>query len=326
MMSAVGPDLGRDRRGNRLPVHPQVKMLLDGLAQAGGPPLNELTPVEARAVFKNLAALDQPEAVTRVDDRVVPGADNDIPVRVYTPEDAVGGDAPLLIWLHGGGWVIGDLDTADATARALANRSGAVVVSVDYRLAPEHPAPAALDDALAALTWSVENAELLGVNASRVAVGGDSAGGNLAAALCQRVRDEFGPDIDFQLLVYPVVDCTLGHPSIEENAEGYFLTKDTMAWFVAHYLGDRDPKDPSVSPLHADTLAGLPPALVITAELDPLRDEGEAYAAALRDAGVQVNAVRYDGQIHGFFGLAAVLDDGKHAVDLAGAALRTALS
>jgi acetyl esterase len=232
----------------------------------------------------------------------------------------------LLLWIHGGGWVIGDLDTADASARALANRSGAVTVSVDYRLAPEHTAPAALEDCVAALTWCVENAELLGVDANKVAVGGDSAGGNLAACLCQRMRDEFGPEIDFQLLVYPVVDCTLSSPSIDENAEGYFLTKDAMVWFVGHYLGDLDPKHPSVSPLHADSLAGLPPALVITAELDPLRDEGEAYAAALRDAGVEVDAVRYAGQIHGFFGLSALLDDGKHAVDRAGAALRAALS
>jgi acetyl esterase len=301
-------------------------MLLDGLAEAGGPALSEMSPTEARAMFKTLSALDQPEEVARVDDRVVPGADNDIPVRVYTPEEAIGGAAPLLLWLHGGGWVIGDLDTADATARALANRSGAVVVSVDYRLAPEHTAPAALDDALAALTWAVENGELLGVDATHVAVGGDSAGGNLAAVLCQRVRDEFGPDIDFQLLVYPVVDCTLSHPSIEENAEGYFLTKDAMEWFCGHYLGDVDAKDPSVSPLHADSLAGLPPALVITAELDPLRDEGEAYAAALRDAGVAVEAIRYEGQIHGFLGMAAMLDDGKDALDRAGSALRAALS
>ena len=167
-------------------------------------------------------------------------------------------DAPLLVWLHGGGWVIGDLDTADATARALANRSGAVVVSVDYRLAPEHAAPGRARRRAGGLTWAVENAELLGVDASRVAVGGDSAGGNLAAALCLRVRDEFGPDIDFQLLVYPVTDCTLSHPSIEENAEGYFLTKDTMVWFVGHYLGDADPKDPSVSPLHADVARRSP--------------------------------------------------------------------
>lgn len=309
-----------------MPVHPQVKLLLDGMAQMEGPALNEMSPVEAREMFKALTALDQPEEVARVDDRLVEGAGNDVPVRVYTPHDAIGGDAGLLLWLHGGGWVIGDLDTTDATCRALANRSGAVVVSVDYRLAPEHRAPAALEDALAALTWSVENAEVLGVNASRVAVGGDSAGGNLAAALCQRVRDEFGPDIDFQLLVYPAVDCTMSHPSIEENGEGYFLTKEAMEWFTAHYLGDLDPKHPSVSPLHADTLAGLPPALVITAEYDPLRDEGEAYAARLREAGVPAEAIRYDGQIHGFVGMASLLDDGKVALDRAGTAVRDALA
>jgi len=301
-------------------------VLLEGLAQTGAPALAEMSPEDARVMYKNMAVFDEPEEVTRVDDRLVPGLGGDIPVRVYTPHDAIGGDAPLLLWLHGGGWVIGDLDTADATARALANRSGAVVVSVDYRLAPEHRAPAALDDALTVLAWSVENGELLGIDAGRVAVGGDSAGGNLAASLCLRVRDEFGPDIDFQLLVYPVVDCTLSQPSMEENAEGYFLTKDAMAWFVDHYLGDVDPKDPSVSPLLAESLADLPPALVITAEYDPLRDEGEAYADALRDAGVAVEAVRYDGQIHGFVGLAALLDDGRHALDRAGAALRTALA
>ena len=307
-----------------MPLHPQVKTLLEGLAQAGGPAMADVSPDEARTMFKALAAFDQPEEVARVDDRVVPGP-VDVPVRVYTPQEAIGGDAPLLVWLHGGGWVIGDLDTADATARALANRAGAVVVSADYRLAPEHAAPAALDDALLVLTWAVENSELLGVDAGRVAVGGDSAGGNLAAALCLRVRDEFGPDIDFQLLVYPVTDCTLSHPSMEENAEGYFLTKDTMVWFVGHYLAGADPKDPSVSPLHAESLADLPPALVITAEFDPLRDEGEAYAAALREAGTQVESVRYDGQIHGFFQMAALLDDGKVALDQAGAALRAAL-
>ena len=307
-------------------MHPQVQLLLDGMAQAGAAPLHEVSPAQAREMHRNLIALDQPEEVTRVDDRLIPGDGHDVPVRVYTPADAVGGNAPLLLWIHGGGWVIGDLDTADATARALANRSGAVTVSVDYRLAPEHTAPAALEDCLAALTWCVENGELLGVDASRVAVGGDSAGGNLTACLCQRVRDDFGPEIDFQLLVYPVTDCTLSSPSMDENAEGYLLTKKGMEWFVAHYLGEADPKHPSVSPLHADTLAGLPPALVITAEFDPLRDEGEAYASKLRDAGVPVELVRYDGQIHGFFGLAGVLEDGRDAVDRAGAALRAALT
>lgn len=312
-----------------MPINPQAKVLLDGMAQAGGPPLSDLSPEEARSMFGALAALDQPEEVKRVDDRLVPSPDGDVPVRVYTPTaavaDEVGSEAPLFLWFHGGGWVIGDLDTADATCRALANRSGAVVVSVDYRLAPEHPAPAAVDDAWAALTWAVENSELLGVGTSSLGVGGDSAGGNVAAVLCQRVRDEFGPEIDFQLLVYPVTDCTLSHPSVEENGEGYFLTKDALVWFTGHYLAGQDPKHPSVSPLHADSLAGLPPAMIITAELDPLRDEGEAYAVALADAGVPVEAIRYEGQIHGFFGMASMLDDGKAAVDRAGAALRAAL-
>jgi acetyl esterase len=277
-------------------------------------------------MYKALSALEQPEEVTRVDDRLIPGTDGDIPARVYTAHAAVGEAHGVLVWLHGGGWVIGDLDTADSTCRALANRAGCVVVSVDYRLAPEHPAPAALDDCLTALTWTVENFELLGIDASKVAVGGDSAGGNLAALLCQRVRAEFGPDIDFQLLVYPVTDLTLSHPSVDENAEGYFLTKATMEWFVGHYLGDADPKSASVSPLHADDLTGLPPALVITAELDPLRDEGQAYAARLEEAGVPTRLLHYDGEIHGFVGMATMLDDGKDALGRAGAALRAALA
>jgi acetyl esterase len=308
-----------------VPLNPQVKMLLDGLAASGGAPLDELTPAEAREVFRGLIAFDQPEAVTRVDDRSVETSEGVvIPVRVYTPEEAVGGGAPLLLWIHGGGWVIGDLDTADAGARALANRSGAVVVSVDYRLAPEHRFPAAVDDCLAVLEWAVANEELLGVDANRVAVGGDSAGGNLSAVLCQRVRDEFGPEIDFQLLVYPATDLTVSTPSYDENAEGYFLTKASMEWFIAHYLGDQDPKQPMASPIFGK-LDDLPPALVITAEFDPLRDEGEAYAAALQEAGVPVEVTRYDGQIHGFVGLAGLLEDGQRALDQAGSALRAAL-
>ncbi len=300
--------------------------MLDAMAQMGGPALSDMSPADARTMYNAMAAFEQGEEIQRVDERHVPTPDGDISVRVYTPADAVGANRGVLVWFHGGGWVIGDLDSADATCRALANRAGAVVVSVDYRLAPEHPAPAALDDCLAALTWTVENAELLGVDASKVAVGGDSAGGNLAALLCQRVRDEFGPDIDFQLLVYPVTDLTLAHPSMDENADGYFLTKATMEWFVRCYIGDRDGKDAAVSPLHADDLSGLPPALVITAEFDPLRDEGEAYAAALRDAGVATEALRYPGQIHGFFAMPSMLDDAKQALDVAGAALRSALA
>ncbi len=306
--------------------HPQVQVLLDMMLQMGGADLTDLPLTEARAMFKALSSMEQGEEVDRVDDRHIPGVDGDIPIRVYTPYAAVGQAHGVLLWFHGGGWVIGDLDTADATCRALANRAGCVVVSVDYRLAPEHQAPAALDDCMTALAWTVENFELLGVDASKVAVGGDSAGGNLAALVCQRVRAEFGPDIDFQLLVYPAADLTLSHPSIEENAEGFFLTKAAIEWFVAHYLADADPKDPRVSPLYADVVAGLPPALVITAELDPLRDEGEAYAARLHEAGVPTQLIRYGGQIHGFMSMPGMLDDAKDALARAGAALRAALA
>lgn len=264
--------------------------------------------------------------MARTDDRLVDGPDGDIPIRVYTPAAAINATPGVFLWFHGGGWVLGDLDTADASCRALANRSGAVVVSVDYRRAPEHRSPAALEDCLTVLQWTVENAELLGIDASKVAVGGDSAGGHLAALVCQRVRDDFGPEVDFQLLVNPVLDLTLSHPSIEDNAEGYFLTKDTMEWFVGHYLGDQDPTDPAVSPLRAVSLAELPPALILTAEFDPLRDEGEAYAARLEEAGVPTELIRYDGMIHQFFELAAVFDDGAAAVEAAGVALRKVLS
>ena len=309
-----------------MPLHPQVKTILDGLAGVEGPAPWEVTPDEARAMYRNLTALDQPEEVARVDDRGIPGPAGDLPIRVYTPTAALATRPGLLLWLHGGGWVLGDLDTADATCRALANRSEAIVVSVDYRRAPEHVSPAALEDAAAALTWVVENAELLGATSDKVAVGGDSAGGYLATMLCHRVRDEFGPEIDFQVLVYPVTDLTLSHPSIDENGDGYLLTKATMEWFVRSYLGGADPTDGSVSPLRAASLGGLPPALVVTAEFDPLRDEGEAYAAAMQDAGVPVQLVRYDGQIHGFVGMATLLEDARAALDLVGSALRGALA
>jgi acetyl esterase len=308
-----------------VPLHPQAQMLLDGIAQAGGPKTSEMSVADARTAYRALIGLSQPEEVTRTDDRLVEGPDGDIPVRVYTPEAAVNASPGVLLWIHGGGWVLGDLDTADATCRALANRSGAVVVSVDYRRAPEHRAPAALEDCLAALQWTVENEELLGIDANKVAVGGDSAGGHLAAQVCQRVRDDFGPEVDFQLLVNPVLDLTLSHPSMEENAEGYFLTKDTMEWFIDHYVDGQDRSDPALSPLLAPSLADLPPAMILTAEFDPLRDEGEAYAARLTEAGVPVELIRYDGMIHQFFELASVFSDGAAAVDAAGIALRKVL-
>jgi acetyl esterase len=308
-------------------VKPEVATFLDMLQQMGAPPIDEQEPDEVRAAFGALSALGVKEEMASVTDRTIPGPGGDIPVRIYVPTTPLGGgDPPVLVWFHGGGWVIGDLESTDSTVRTLANAAGMVAVSVDYRLAPEHPFPAAIDDALAAVRWVADNAEELGVDASRLAVGGDSAGGNLAAVAAQQLRD-CGPAVAFQLLVYPVADARLGTPSIDENGEGYFLTKATMVWFVGHYVGSGDPTDVRVSPFLAsdEALAGLPPALVITAEYDPLRDEGEAYGERLQSAGVETTVTRYDGMIHGFFSLKDVLPDGGVAINEAATALRKAL-
>ena len=232
----------------------------------------------------------------------------------------------LLVYLHGGGWVIGDLDSHDNVCRALANGSGHAVLSVDYRLAPEHPFPAALEDAVTATRWAHANAAAMGCRADRLAIGGDSAGGNLAAVVAQLAP----VPLTYQLLVYPVTDCTRSHPSYTENAAGPFLTRDGMGWFIDHYLsgGHGSANDPRVSPLFAsDTaVAATPPALVITAEFDPLRDEGDAYAARLAALGVPTSHVRMSGMFHGFFSLADFLDDGRISHAAAAAALKAALS
>jgi acetyl esterase len=234
----------------------------------------------------------------------------------------------VLVWYHGGGWVLGDLETADASCRELAVRAGCLVVSVEYRLAPEHPFPAGVDDAWEALGWVAEHAAELGGDPARLAVGGDSAGGTLAAVVTHRARDRGGPPIAFQLLVYPVTDLRLGHPSVEDNADGYVLTRDSMLWFRSHYVGanEADVLNPLASPLLAEDHSGLPPALIITAGYDPLRDEGEAYGRKLEEAGVPVTVHRYEGQIHGFFAMVALLDGAKEALDEAAEALRDALS
>jgi acetyl esterase len=262
------------------------------------------------------------EQVGNVEDRTIPGPAGDIPVRIYTPAEA-SGELPALVWYHGGGWVIGTLDSADYACRMLTNASGCKVISVDYRLAPEHKFPAAVDDALAAHAWVSENGGEFGVDARRVAVGGDSAGGNLAAVVAQLTRDA-GRKPAFQALVYPVTDYGVDTQSYQENGEGYLLTRDSMEWFYDHYVNDpAEADDPRLSPLRAEDLAGLPPALIITAEFDPLRDEGEAYASRLKEAGVPVTQRRYGGQIHGFFANPGI-DDGREAVIEVGAALRQA--
>jgi acetyl esterase len=312
-----------------MPVKPEVQPIL-AMIEAAEVPLTEQTPETVRQGFAALAAFFVRDEVASVSDRTIPGPGGDIPVRVYVPAGTAGGEAlPVVVWFHGGGWVIGDIETADATVRTLANACDAVVVSVDYRLAPEHPFPAGLEDALAAVRWVADNAAELGADPSRLAVGGDSAGGNLSAVVCQQLRDT-GPQIGFQLLVYPVTDLHLDSPSVDENAEGYFLTKETMLWFRGHYIGDDVARwdDPLVSPLRADDVAltGLPPALVITAEFDPLRDEGEAYGKRLQDAGVEATVTRYDGMIHGFYSMRDFIPDAVTAITESADALRKALA
>jgi len=297
-----------------MPVHPEAQQLLAALEAAGLPPFEHMTVPQAREATKGFIDLQgEPEEIA-TEDRTIPGPAGEIPVRVYTP--AGEGPKPVIVYFHGGGWVIGELDTIDNPLRRIANRTGAVVVSVDYRLAPEHVYPAAFDDSYAATAWVAEHAAELGGDPERIAVGGDSAGGNLAAAVAIAARDRPGPRLVAQLLIYPVTDFDFTTESYEQNGEGYLLTKGSMQWFWAHYLGAQDlGKDPYACPARADDLAGLPPAFVATAEFDPLRDEGEAYAANLRIAGVDVTAKRYDGMLHGFAWTLGATPSGAALID-----------
>ncbi len=306
-----------------MPVHPEVQQILDYLAAEGGPPAEERSVAENRELIRALSESAVGPEVARVEALTV--ADG-VPARVYRPPLPASDPPPLLVWFHGGGWVIGDLDTADPTARDLCAGTGFVVVSVDYPLAPEHPFPAAPEACWSATSWLAQHAGELGAAADRIAVAGDSAGANLAAVTTLLARDRGGPTIGFQLLVYPVTDLLATYPSIRENGEGYLLTRNMMEWFTGHYLGgdggDGAASEPTASPIYAGDLAGLPPALVITAEFDPLRDEGEAYAERLRLAGVPTTTSRYDGMIHGFFAMTAIAEDARRAVAEAVAALR----
>ena len=309
-----------------MPVDPQVQVLLDAMAAMGAPPLHHLSPAAARDAYAALAAArTTTDTVAATEEHAVPADHGDIAVRLYRPHRRRRAPSPVVVFFHGGGWVIGSIATHDALCTSLAARSGAVVASVEYRLSPEAPFPLPLDDCLAATRWVAANAAELGVDQDRLAVAGDSAGGNLAAAVALRARDEGGPAIAFQLLVYPVTDHSFSQASHRENAEGYSLTTDAMRWFSAHYLGDAPATDPLAAPLHAADLAGLPPALVVTAEYDPLRDEGEAYGERLRAAGVPTEVQRHDGMIHGFVSMFGLLDGGARALDGCAAALRRAL-
>jgi acetyl esterase len=313
--------------GWRMALEPQSQRLIDFIAELGLPDVSETTPEGARRMAATRAESLPRGPEAHVLSRTIPGAAGERPVRVYRPVDADGQRLPVLLWLHGGGFVTGDLDQADGDCRQLATRARLLVVSLDYRLAPEHPFPAAPEDAYAALCWIAEHARELGGDPSCIAVGGDSAGGNLAAVVSLLARDRVGPRPRFQLLVYPVTDVTrFDRPSTLENASGYFLTRSAMMWFTAQYAPTPEQAaNPHVSPLLAPDLRNLPPALVITAEHDPLRDEGEAFAERLREAGVPVTLSRYAGTVHGFFTMNAFLDVGRRAVEEASEALRRAL-
>ena len=308
-----------------MPLHPQARALLDQMGALATPDISSLDPAVVRPLFSSIGPATEGQPVARVEEVVAPGPAGDITVRVYTPEGR--GPFPMLVFFHGGGFVLCSLDTHDGLCRALANGAGCLVASVDYRLAPEAPFPAAPEDCLAATRWVAENAARLGGDPARMAVGGDSAGGNLAAVTALMVRDLGGPALAHQLLIYPVIDYGFDTPSYRQNAEGYLLSRDMMRWFWGHYLkNEADADDPFASPLRAPDLANLPPAHVITAEYDPLRDEGEAYAQRLLAAGIRTELIRYDGVFHGFLSMFEQLDSGKQALDRACLGLRTVLN
>jgi len=286
-----------------MPLDPDAQALLDAAIKAGRPAVETLTPVQARQQIREIrAALKQPQpAVAEARDLSIPGPHGPIPARLYRAQAPKAGAAqPALVYFHGGGWVFGDIETHDNLCRSLANVGDCAVISVDYRLAPEHKFPAAVDDSWAAVKWTAENAAALSLDRGRIAVGGDSAGGNLAAVASLMAREN-GPRLTCQILLYPTVDLSLGHDSLRRAGTGYNLTASAMQWFRDLYLNDAaEIEDWRASPLRAKDLAGLPPAFVATAGCDPLCDEGEAYAQRLQDHGVPVVHRHFPGQMHGF--------------------------
>ncbi len=304
---------------------PQAQALMQLMIDKGVPPVNTLSPTEARASYRSRRAFTQPDApeVFKTEDQLVSYNGIQVPVRVYHPFSAQSqGALPALVYLHGGGWTIGDLDTHDVLCRSLCLKADVVVVSVDYRMGPEHKFPAAFEDAVAAFEWTVKNANLLGIDAKRIAIGGDSAGGNLTAAACLQLRTHTVQPA-FQLLIYPATIMWQDTPSYHANGQGYMLTKDSIAYYTDNYLRDRnDAKDWRASPQWAESHAGLPPAFVLTAGYDPLRDEGLMYADALSKAGVSTQYVCFERQIHGFITMGRVMQEANTAVSMCAQVLR----
>ena len=309
-----------------MPLDIQMKSLLDAMASAKNPAFHTLTPQEARRIAAARPQVGEPETVAKVEDRQIPSAAGGIPIRVYTPA----GVPPfgVLVYFHGGGWVLGNIAMTDQPCRLLANASGCMVVSVEYRLAPEHKFPAGPEDCYAATKWVSDNATGLNLDPKRIAVGGTSAGATLAAAVALMARDRGGPHLAYQLLVYPATTTELSTASHSQFAKDnyYILSQADMEWFWGLYLAhDDDSKNPYACPALAKSLSGLPPAFVITAEYDPLRDEGEAYAVRLSCEGVSTILKRYDGVTHGFFGMPGILEKAKVAIGDAADALRSAI-
>ncbi|HEY4958414.1 MAG TPA: alpha/beta hydrolase [Caldimonas sp.] len=315
-------------------LHPHAQALIDLIAERGLPAMHTLTPVEARAFYRDRRAFTQPAApeVGSVRDTSCDGPHGPIPLRVYKPSAravAAGGAIalPVLVYYHGGGWTIGDLDTHDVLCRQLCNGAGAAVVSVDYRMGPEDRFPAAVDDCLAATRWVRRNAGELGIDAARLAIGGDSAGGNLAAVVAIAARDAGDLPIAWQLLIYPATDMRRGHASHTTNGSGFLLTTETIAYYHDNYIdAPAHDLDWRASPLLRDDLSRLPPALVLTAGFDPLRDEGLEYADRLVAAGNRATYVCFERQIHGFITMGKVIDEANAAVSLCAAELARALA
>jgi acetyl esterase len=316
-------------QGPSVALDPLVKGFLDQMAAVPGPKMWEIAPTMAREMFAAMMQLVGPKDVPigKIQNLTMPGPAGEIALRSYAPVAAKSEPLPTLIFFHGGGYVIGNIETIDGICRMFANEAGVRVISVDYRLAPEHKFPAAVDDAFAALCWIEANAARLGVDANHIAVGGDSAGGGLAAVVCQMAKAKGAPKLAFQMLLFPVTQIGAETGSMRQFGEGYFLESQTLKWFFGHYLaGNADRSDPKISPLQAKDVSGLPPAYVMLGGYDPLHDEGLAYAEKLRAAGVKVTVADYPDLVHDFIYLQAVLPQAPEAVKAAAAALKGALA
>ena len=319
-----GPNGARCNDGIVRKQQPDVVAVLEGMAEMNLPPFEVLTPQQAREMSMAIGAAgpNGPD-VGEVKDGTLTGADGELEYRLYRPDTP--GPHPVTVYFHGGGWVLGDHTSDDAFCRDLCGNANSIIVSVNYRHAPEHPFPAAADDGFAAVKWVASHAEKLGGIADQLAICGWSAGANVAAVSCQLARDEGGPNIKGQILITPVTDATDNSPSMDENAEGFILTKALMDWFINHYTDEADRTNPKVSPLLAKDLTKLPPGLVVTAEFDPLRDQGNAYAAALSKAGVSASAVTYPGQIHTSFTAVGMIPSANEAREKIATALKSFL-